>query len=624
MGVAPRKDTATSPSRTAIDYISAVSPAKVQGSVRNLMHGYQSVGQMGPGFNSLQGYPLSTEDLMDNEAFEAYDNDVYGSHSQSTAIRGPSWDEQQRNLMLQGMMDLKGEDDDLPNVGTHGTPLNVQHSGGQQLGGGPAGAQSTGGNEHLEDIQEEEEGAFEDAGEEEETPEESYIDRHRAWIDVLDENLQKTRKDAAEKEVSSDFEMDMGELLSAVDDIIEVINICQLDPYCFHITVDSGKARAHIFANSPLKMGTRMVFPLPWDTKFSTRDLKSRAVPVWLELNNVHPGLMNFGLNMLRKIGPIIYAAKNVETQRVNIIRGCVLMDLSKPLPEFIPIAVPEAPEKVMKQRIKYLRLPDACFSCRQRGHFARACLLNQNREEAVGRGLGPNTGRRANGGPTPGQRRPGEGTGPGPERRNGGIPPAGENPTEGKQVEFQTVRRRGKPRFQAPEIKKSMRVDNRYGILAEPTEEHELTEEPKTKVDNWEIRTTKAIPQGGVAKTAAENGNASSSSCALNGNGSSRQVNNMIIREMIDLTQTKVSQQGMEENGTKTSGAKHQQEDRDRRLSSAGAITPTDTSGRKKQNIGETGTEEAGSGPRIVMPQSSGGRSQGMTSLATPSTGVN
>ncbi|KAL3680135.1 hypothetical protein R1sor_023091 [Riccia sorocarpa] len=84
----------------------------------------------------------------------------------------------------------------------------------------------------------------------------------------------------------------------------------------------------------------KMMFPLPWDIRFTTKDLKSRAVPVWLELNNVHPGLMNFGLNMLRMIGPIIYAAKNVETQRVNNHQG--------------------------------------------RGHFARVCPLNQKRSIAL------------------------------------------------------------------------------------------------------------------------------------------------------------------------------------------------------------------------------------------------
>ncbi|KAL3688788.1 hypothetical protein R1sor_015097 [Riccia sorocarpa] len=51
----------------------------------------------------------------------------------------------------------------------------------------------------------------------------------------------------------------------------------------------------------------------------------------------------------------------------------------------------------------------------------------------------------------------------------------------EGTGEEFRVVRRRGKPKFQTPEIKKSMLVDNLYGIL----------EEPVVETDAW----TKEIP---------------------------------------------------------------------------------------------------------------------------------
>ncbi|KAL3680442.1 hypothetical protein R1sor_023398 [Riccia sorocarpa] len=49
-----------------------------------------------------------------------------------------------------------------------------------------------------------------------------YIERHNAWVDVLDENLQKTRRNLAARDASEGVEMDMGELLSAVEDIIEI------------------------------------------------------------------------------------------------------------------------------------------------------------------------------------------------------------------------------------------------------------------------------------------------------------------------------------------------------------------------------------------------------------------
>ncbi|KAL3679850.1 hypothetical protein R1sor_022806 [Riccia sorocarpa] len=62
--------------------------------------------------------------------------------------------------------------------------------------------------------------------------------------------------------------------------------------------------------------------------------------------------------------------------------------------------------------------------------------------------------------------------------------------------------------------------------------------------------------------------------------------------------------------------GLKHQQEDQERRLSSAGAITPIDTSGRKKQrNVEGAGTEHTEAEKSVALQKPLGGRSLGKTS---------
>ncbi|KAL3686522.1 hypothetical protein R1sor_009096 [Riccia sorocarpa] len=64
-----------------------------------------------------------------------------------------------------------------------------------------------------------------------------------------------------------------------------------------------------------------MVFPLPWNTRFTTKELKSRAFLVWLELFDLHPGLMKFGLNMLQDDRPGENAQQDVgggEGQKPN------------------------------------------------------------------------------------------------------------------------------------------------------------------------------------------------------------------------------------------------------------------------------------------------------------------
>ncbi|KAL3693499.1 hypothetical protein R1sor_007150 [Riccia sorocarpa] len=417
--------------------------------------------------------------------------------------------------------------------------------------------------EQLQNIPEDEgegEEGSDDNGSEYESREPTYIERHQAWVDILDENLQATRKNPANKEASKDFDMDLGELLSAVEDIIEtsddkgdvatetlvldtklfaegirqlqnhslvihtvdlrvtmayferwaettlhqllgvnITNFCQLDPFCFHVTVDS--ARTHIFANSPLKMGNKMVFPLPWDTRFSTRDLKSRAVPVWLELYEVHPGLMTFGLNMLRKIGPIIYAAKNAETQRINIIRGCVLMDLSKPPATTTPGGgIPNG------------RIP---VGNRPTGN---AEALNPNRE--------------------------------------------GQRDTTEATEDFRIVqRRRTKPKFFTPEIKKTMKVNNRYGVLDEATSAEGENEEH----DDGRLEVNDPVAPGaaGASLDPSSSRGRATTICTHN-------KPELFIREIIDLTKTK------ETKGTsavapttgepgRTTGTKHLQDDREK-----------------------------------------------------------
>ncbi|KAL3689567.1 hypothetical protein R1sor_015876 [Riccia sorocarpa] len=150
----------------------------------------------------------------------------------------------------------------------------------------------------------------------------------------------------------------------------------------FPDTVNSANSRNHVFANSPLIIRNKMVFCLPWDPRFTPDDLRSRMTPVWVELRDLKTCLMDFALEMLQMVGPVLYAAKNVETGKSNIIPGCVMVDLNQELRDVVKVVIPEAPDRIMKQAIRYTKLPDACFICRERGHFARSCASTKNQEE--------------------------------------------------------------------------------------------------------------------------------------------------------------------------------------------------------------------------------------------------
>ncbi|KAL3679719.1 hypothetical protein R1sor_022675 [Riccia sorocarpa] len=273
--------------------------------------------------------------------------------------------------------------------------------------------------ELLQDIPEPEDEGEEESeadGSEYENREPTYIERHQAWVDVLDENLQSTRKNPANKEASKDFDMDLGELLSAVEDIIET-------------SEDRG----------------------------------------------------------------------NVATE-------------------------------------------------------TEAIDCNEGRRQQVST-----------------------------------------KTTE----EFRTVqRRRTKPKFFTPEIKKTMKVNNRYSVLDEATNTEGDTELEDSRLGVRSRRVESNEPTGPGAAGAGFDPSSSKGRAAHTDTNSKTE---MYKREIVDLTKTRETKE-TKGDGTKTrepsrtAGIKHLQEDREKRLSSVGAITPPETAGRKKLKNQQGGQGGAGS----------------------------
>ncbi|KAL3692767.1 hypothetical protein R1sor_006418 [Riccia sorocarpa] len=255
---------------------------------------------------------------------------------------------------------------------------------------------------------------------------------------------------------------------------VHVEKICQMGRFCFHVTVASGLERNHIFANSPLPMGNAMVFPLPWDSWFSMKDLRTRAVPVWIELHNVRIQNLELGIEMLKMIGPVLYATKNAETLRTTLIKGCVLVNLSKPLIEVIRMAIPEAPSKIWRQKVHYPRLPDACFVCHQRGHIARYCPINRDNQVPSDGGVN-STAPRAPRPQMPTGRYVGQQTREVRIAEGGHERGRGTNRPNTDAESFTQIRRRrsrSKPKYRDPEGLFRKPIENRFRVLQDNDQE--------------------------------------------------------------------------------------------------------------------------------------------------------
>ncbi|KAL3677969.1 hypothetical protein R1sor_020925 [Riccia sorocarpa] len=246
---------------------------------------------------------------------------------------------------------------------------------------------------------------------------------------------------------------------------VQVLGICSLSRNCFHISLESETERNHIFANTPLYMGESMVYALPWDPRFHPKELHMRSVPIWVELPEVPPNCVAYGMKMISTLGVMLYASKNLESQTSNLLKGCVLMDISKPLKEEKYFRVPGLKNKLIRQKIMYSGFPDMCFACRHRGHIAANCPTNSARQPPAQTQEG---GARDQPQQTPAARREIPPRRPVPERR-----------VKDQEGDFQTVRRRGKRVYKDPKFRTPLTVDNRFGVICpeEEEEDEELNE---------------------------------------------------------------------------------------------------------------------------------------------------
>ncbi|KAL3681173.1 hypothetical protein R1sor_024129 [Riccia sorocarpa] len=133
--------------------------------------------------------------------------------------------------------------------------------------------------------------------------------------------------------------------------------------------------RDAIFAASPYKMRNRVVFLTPYEPGHNPQSNVGKKMPVWLDLLNVDPMLESEGRQMLATLGPEIHQAGMIEGEggKFPHIRGCVLMDINKPLPTVLKVMLNGGSKSF---GIHYDTLPDACYTCHQRGHFQRFCPL--------------------------------------------------------------------------------------------------------------------------------------------------------------------------------------------------------------------------------------------------------
>ena len=115
-----------------------------------------------------------------------------------------------------------------------------------------------------------------------------------------------------------------------------------------------------------------LVLVQPWEPDFSVDHGSYGRHPAWVELCNLPVHLWQFARNFFETIGTVIsFEERQTFTFRPHA-RACVLIDTNKELPKKLEI---KTGGRVMYEiKILVLGLPNACFRCKQSGHFIRNC----------------------------------------------------------------------------------------------------------------------------------------------------------------------------------------------------------------------------------------------------------
>ncbi|KAL3676477.1 hypothetical protein R1sor_026425 [Riccia sorocarpa] len=148
----------------------------------------------------------------------------------------------------------------------------------------------------------------------------------------------------------------------------------------FMLVFNSEEGRAMILDDSPKFLDGKLIRLVPWgDRKLEKFSPALKAV--WAELRNVPPFLEDQAESMLRVLGPVVHSTtEKQEDARYAYIGGCILLDMAVALPARIGIRTPW--KKTYVQEVTFTRLPDRCYICQDKGHWARNCSKKKNQDQ--------------------------------------------------------------------------------------------------------------------------------------------------------------------------------------------------------------------------------------------------
>ncbi|KAL3676799.1 hypothetical protein R1sor_026747 [Riccia sorocarpa] len=130
---------------------------------------------------------------------------------------------------------------------------------------------------------------------------------------------------------------------------VQVSHVKVLAPRHYLVVLHSMEARDSVLVGGPYYLRKRMIYTTPWEPGFDTHKVLAKKMAVWLDLLNVDPMMEGVGPTLLGSMGSVLQVAGVTEKQEGKFanIRGCVLMDMTKPLPSILVLHMNSIQKKI-------------------------------------------------------------------------------------------------------------------------------------------------------------------------------------------------------------------------------------------------------------------------------------
>lgn len=150
--------------------------------------------------------------------------------------------------------------------------------------------------------------------------------------------------------------------------------------FVFLIVLEKAKDCSKVWEEAPFYMNRKMILAIPWEPNFGPKTTRMTTVLVWVNLITLNLVFEDDVECLLGLVGSVMYLATKYAHSKYSNVRGCMKVDLTQPLQDFVVANVPGI--GIFKINVEYRTLSDACFSCRKRGHLIPDCATLRLAEE--------------------------------------------------------------------------------------------------------------------------------------------------------------------------------------------------------------------------------------------------